>query len=512
VAGEVPEGYASVDVPSWFHGGNPTNLFSDAGVRCIPDGTTGGWLVQTEERYRRSRAELVTYRDLAGPGIARPDFTYLTSRPEMVPHEVSAWAREELAAREERLTRTRNPVHAFELMRLRMLLTEPPGLAAQAEHEFSELRQVPMENEPDNKVFINAGAHVLERSGEVIWRNKLPLILCQIWQDPNLQAGEISHVQAAAERGELAFRSAQGLADGLYLMDAYTGPLLGALAPSVWAFSVPRSFGVLMFSLGQPMAGGSDGAEEMIHNIGVPGRDRGIDVPRLALTASASAARWWAEALNTMFSVSSDFSVFTDRNGTYLPRRHMTALLSLEQLFRRTTSALVSERDTNARRVLMFSALDTLERLTAVDLQTLADAKHARRTLEDIAASVPADAAEVLLPGAIRAVEALEEVQKGFFIRHLLGTDRVEMQVSSGVQGLSPRRAAALYVKALRDATHGHGANREGSVDRTDALLAQHDGRVPHDLGLLAYLYLMELLVRPERLRSVLQAGCRRLR
>ncbi|QIG42041.1 hypothetical protein G5V58_03980 [Nocardioides anomalus] len=510
--GEVPEGYALVDMPSWAWGGKPQGLFADAGVRCIATDDPGRWLVQTNERYRRQRPDLVQHRELAGPGARRPDFSYLSSRPHFAAHESSAWALEELAAREERVSRTGNPVHAFEAMRLRLLLAEPAALAGQAEHEFTELLQVPLQDQPETKVFADAGAHVFERSASLVWRQKLPLILCQIWQDPLLQVGDIAHVGAAQARNELTFQSAHALADGVYLMDAYIGPLLAALSPSVWAFNVPRMFGSLMFSLGQPVAGGSSGAEEMLHHIGVPGRDSAMPVARLTPTASATASRWWADALNSMFAVTSDFSVFTDAAGVYLPRRHMTTILTVEQLFRRTTSALISERDTNARRVLMFTALDTVERLTTVQLENLTDFEHARAALEAISESLSQEAAEVLVPGAARAVQALEAVQDGFFLRRSLGTVDVELQVGTGVQSMTPRRAAALYLKALRDATHGHGARRGNSEDRTDALLAQHDGVLPHDLGLLAYLYLLEILVRPDRLREVLRAGCRRPR
>ena len=76
------------------------------------------------------------------------------------------------------------------------------------------------------------------------------------------------------------------------------------------------------------------------------------------------------------------------------------------------------------------------------------------------------------------------------------------------MKAMSQDDATAFYVKALRDATHGHGSNKAAARDRTTALLAQHDGRIPHDLGLLAMLYLLDLLAYPDRLRRVLHAWC----
>lgn len=121
---------------------------------------------------------------------------------------------------------------------------------------------------------------------------------------------------------------------------------------------------------------------------------------------------------------------------------------------------------------------------------------------------MPASAAEILLPAARRAVEALRTVQEGFFIRRQLGTTTVDLQLGAGqVRSLPVEEAAARYLKVLRDATHGHGSNKESSRALTDALLAHHNGNVPHDVGFLAYLYLLDILANPDRLRRTLHRG-----
>jgi hypothetical protein len=51
------------------------------------------------------------------------------------------------------------------------------------------------------------------------------------------------------------------------------------------------------------------------------------------------------------------------------------------------------------------------------------------------------------------------------------GTTKVELQLGAGqVRSLSVEEAAARYMKVLRDATHGHGSNKEHSRALTDAL------------------------------------------
>lgn len=53
----------------------------------------------------------------------------------------------------------------------------------------------------------------------------------------------------------------------------------------------------------------------------------------------------------------------------------------------------------------------------------------------------------------------------------------------------------------LRNAGHGFGSPTQRNEARDAALLVAHDGRVPAELPDLAYLYLLELLAHPERLR-----------
>lgn len=91
-----------------------------------------------------------------------------------------------------------------------------------------------------------------------------------------------------------------------------------------------------------------------------------------------------------------------------------------------------------------------------------------------------------------------------------MGRDEILFTDSTGAeQSLSANVAAAEYIRVLRNATHGHGSNREQNVAKTDALLSHHDGALSHDLGLVGYLYLLELMTKPDLLRRTLYDGCR---
>jgi hypothetical protein len=55
----------------------------------------------------------------------------------------------------------------------------------------------------------------------------------------------VSHLKRLNQE-ELAFASSAGLSNGVYMLEAYLGPLLAALAPGVWGFAVFRTSGPLV--------------------------------------------------------------------------------------------------------------------------------------------------------------------------------------------------------------------------------------------------------------------------
>ena len=202
-----------------------------------------------------------------------------------------------------------------------------------------------------------------------------------------------------------------------------------------------------------------------------------------------------------MFGVLTDPAVFTDRNGRYVPIKHIQAVSSAEQLFRRITSLQGAHRDETAQRALFFSSLDMLDRLAGRDLEAHCTLRIAEATLQRLRDDIPASAAQVLLPPAERAVVALRELQDGFYLARQLGRAEIDV-VDNGavVDHMTLEKAAADYVKVLRNATHGFGTRKASRVAYANTLLAHHDGDLPHDLVLLAHLYLLDVLNRPDML------------
>jgi hypothetical protein len=499
---------AQLRTPSWLWGKNPSEFFSQAGLHRSRVDAGDTWRVQTEERYLCTRPSLITLRHLAGPAAPRPRFETLRGLAEnetLVPEANDLVVAKEIDRLAQRAEMTRNPVDAIAWSRMVTIVARPGELSDVVRFVHDGLLDIGLAEDPSEKVFAHCGVHVLERNPAVLYRLRMASVWLRLTVDENLALEDPAQARARLNAGDAAFESSRGLYDGIYTMDAYIGPLLGALSPAIWSFHCSRPLGTILYTLGQPLAGTTGTASELLQILPHQSAYEPSEIPSLSTGASSAAAYWWADKLNQLFAILSDPAVFTNHDKHYVPAKHLHALLTVEQLFRRVTSIQMSHRDANARRTLLFTVLDTLERLTGRDLTLLCSLARARKTLDALTDALPCDAAEILLPAARRAVDALEGLQEGFFISRQAGSAHIEWtDPRTGHVCLTPDDAAAEYVKVLRNSTHGHGSNREGQVTRTNALLTHHNGHVPHDLALIGYLYLLDLLNRPDALRKSL--------
>lgn len=502
--GQVPPIHARVTLPSWLWGGNPEQLLAESDYRSRP-AEDGSFFVQTTESYHRQRPDLVRLRTIAKPGDSSPRWADLANYAERVSVEAPEQLGPALERRRMKAEAGGGLLDVINHQQLLLLVMPVQDLPVQARYFIEFLKSVRFDEDPDHGPFPNTGVHVVDVNEALMHRLKIASVWLRMEQDARLGIGDAAHLQELAAGAGQAFESSSGLYSGVMLFDAYLGPLLAAGTPGIWAINVVRSFGSIIFDLGTFISGTEGDAVEMLHLISVPGADDAVRFPKLSAQAGHESLHWWVDRLNALFGVLSDLATFTNGAGDYRPAKHLEALLTIEQVFRRTTSMLVAHRDTNARRTLLFSVLDSLEGVRGTNFLTMCKHSHAEKVLERLEASVPRQAGEVLLPAARRAVSALRAMQDGFFIRRQLGTEKVELQLSrSESQSLSAEDAAARYLKVLRDATHGHGAEKESAKAMTDALLAHHNGDIPHDLGLLGYLYLLDVLNHPERVSQLL--------
>lgn len=489
-------------MPSWIWGGNPKVLLAESDYHYGRD-RGGSFFVQTNESYFRRPPDLVRLRTIAKPGDASPAWDELARLNERVTVAQPKSLGTILERRQRKAEQSGALLDAFNHQALLLYALPIKDLPAQSRQFVDFLRSVRFTGDLGSGPFTNAGVHLIEVNRALVHRLKIASVWLRIEQDARLGGGDVSHIKALNADDDNVFASSSGLYDGVMMFDAYISPLLAAGSPGVWAIDIVRSFGSLIFSLGTFISGTEGDAAEMLQLIRTPGASDIVHFPRLSPSAALGALQWWTEKLNLLFGVLSDLSTFTSEDGDYRAAKHLEALLAIEQIFRRTTSMLVAHRDTNARRALLFTILDSLEGVRGTNLLTMCDLGHAAKVLSGLEASMPADAAEILLPAARRAVDALRAMQDGFFIRRQLATTTVDLQLDGGrVRSLSVEDATARYLKVLRDATHGHGSDREASKAITDALLAHHNGHIPHDVGLLGYLYLLDLLMHPDRVRG----------
>jgi hypothetical protein len=121
---------------------------------------------------------------------------------------------------------------------------------------------------------------------------------------------------------------------------------------------------------------------------------------------------------------------------------------------------------------------------------------------------MPSAGAEALLFGAKRAVIALEEMQRGFFLQRQSKVPSIRYVDSDGMRrDLSIVDAVSQYLKVLRNSTHGYGDKVASRAGKTNALLASHNGEIPDDLPLLGYLYLLKIMLETDALKRKLHFG-----
>lgn len=494
--------WVSLAAPEWLSGRKPKEFLEGAGLRVRSD-ARGGYRVCTEEAYLRSSADLFSVERLFEQGrLDRLDrLASLKERAtadldySRIQHELDELAQRATASGD--FSRFLGYTHGI------LMATPVEDLPSNARGVLRGLVEVGWKDRGSDTPgpFPSPGLALMHVSEVIHTRLRIPSVLLRIGSDPQLAEGDLSPLREAIAAQEMLFPSSHGLYDGIYLMDPYIGPLCGAASPSVWSLAAPRTFGTLILPLGRAISGTCRDTTEPLQTIVDKSPRASRTVPEHAVHQQLAAVEWWGFALNRLFAVLTDLAVFSE-SGAYLPARHLNAMLTLEQLFRRVTSLLKQYKDVTAKQVLMFTCLDTLEGLTGRSLLNQFRASQAQKCLTRIRSAIPQDAQAVLLPGAERAEVALQQVQDGFTM--LRRQENATLTISG--KTLNRERAAANYLVALRNATHGHGGHKGTAEQRTrdTALLIQHDGDLADDLPLLAYLYLLDLLCDPDRLRRIL--------
>lgn len=501
---------AMVRVPKWLWGADPEGFLRSAELRGRPLPDVSGdphaasqtYIVRTTESYYRQRPSLVGSITVADSAPRAhfdqlSTFLYADFGPRGTDDEL-------LAALHSPETPT-NLAQGLRDIQIRTMTSTIRNLPAVVRAGLSEIRSIPLASGVEARPFEAASVHAVNRRRALLDRTKLASVVLRLTYDKRLAAGQRAHVEELMADGRSVFASSEALYDGIILLDTYLNPLLGALSPAFWAFSCHRAGGAVVYSLGRAVSGIESEPVELLQLLHSRGALESTEVPAFQPSSASAAVHWWSNALNQLFGFLSDPATFVDRDGYYEAGRHLQALLTVEQLFRRVASIQVNYGDSSARRVLLFTVLDTVERLTGRPLERLCSLRFAERTAAKLWDSIPDDARSILLYGVTRGLNALRELAGGFFLIEPDGTLHVDFASSRG-RSLDLDAASAQYVKVLRNATHGHGTKRPGISDQTNALLATHNGSIPFDLPLVGYLYLLDILANPENLKRRLES------
>ncbi|WP_405972901.1 hypothetical protein OG496_28335 [Streptomyces sp. NBC_00988] len=487
-------------IPSWLYGGDILGYAREAQLKVRPvDIGQFSWRIQALERYERRTARLVDRIEIAGPG-APGRWDVLNQLPasrvgNTVPPQLVERLRRQLVED----TAEDDFLAKFNWLRASMTLAKDNEFIEAARSAFESLRSVrTVEGEP---FFPDLAASFIRFDQALSWRTGLARVMVRTEEEPALL-----NTRPQQRADQLVFGSATGILTDLPLTrDAYLVPLFLCRSPFIWAITGPREQGVMVYSLGRPMRGQETNPAELIQQFMPGGPAIFPECPPFTATQTSTALAWWVKQLNELLSVVTDPSTYVNQAGEYNPRRQFEAQLSFEQAGRRIQAVLAHQRDQATRQVLAFAALDTFEGLGLVNFDQAVQLTKAQKVLERLGTLLPFNVAEILLPSARRAVNALRDCQDGFLENAYVSGDQVTVPHKSGQSRImTVEQAMGQYLRVLRNAHHGYGGQNDAGRRRDEVLLMSHTGDLPSDFVLLPYLYWLDALADPQRLRRTL--------
>ncbi|GAA3826563.1 hypothetical protein [Amycolatopsis tucumanensis] len=478
---------ALVQLPTWLWGGNFQDLAAHLGWHLEGTEDPDTWRVRLVERKRHKAARLVELKKLAHSGNvdSKGSFSELKTLP--AHSQFISLPPEQINDEFERIARMDSGIGAF-LAQLTLTTT------ASHENDLPDLIREIMK-EGLFKQLPNSVAWLLKLDTMLHHRFAVPRVLLQTEENPAM------FKQKPPDGHE--FRSSFGLYnDTVVGLQSYLSPLLLSLSPWVWGIPATRAGGVIIYTFGKEVPGKHAHATEPLqhfHSKGLSKKTRTkVDKRDIEETM-----HWWVDRLNLLFTEITDPCNFRNAHDQFEPRVQFERMLSLEQLFRNIQSISSLERDPHATRIMLMDTLDTLEGMKLLSFAEMCKLSRAEETLKIIEAELPANVAKLLLPRARAGIQALRDLQDGFFLKARMSTDGniILPDKKGGTEQVTKEKAVAQWLRVLRNAGHGFGGRGSGGSPRDQVLLLVHDANIPPDISDLAYLYLLRLVTFPELLR-----------
>jgi hypothetical protein len=307
-----------------------------------------------------------------------------------------------------------------------------------------------------------------------------------------LSAGE----ERPASSEHLSESSRELVQDVVIGLSSYLEPLVTSLAPLVWGVTATRAGGVVVIAFGKALPGRRELNADLLSFSGRTSLTPALLIPdNLSPRMFRDAITWWVNRLDLLFSHLTE-PANNSVAGEFHPATALERLMTFEQICKSVQSIATSE-DPHSRRLALFHVLDSMAGLNSgLKRETVTKLSSAEALLAKLRHSVPSEIQPVLLPRAEAAVEALRQVQDGFFDPSRIKDGKLLWTDSKGVKTDVPlATAASEWLRVLRNSQHGYDKT-PSSQDRS--LLAAHDGTVPARLPDLSWLVLLNLLAHPE--------------
>lgn len=474
-------------VPDWMTGGDPRQLQSICDWQMdAAHGALHSFLVRTKEGQHGKSAKFFRFEKLVDARNGHDLAAYsrlnrLKGFDGIVPSSSWETAREVHG----RLAEDHAEEATALLMSMRVLVTAAPSAKVAMEALHRSFSEWLLPAAPEASCFL------IEISEILGYRYSVTRAL--------LNTHAPDQLKTAADVQEILFGSARGLfSDATFGLSAYLDCLCSSLSPDVWAFAIGRPGAVVLLLFGRAMSAQSNLPLDKIQLL-APSLNsiaRSADHVMLTPVVFVKAARWWVQQLNVLFSIATE-PANHGRDGLYDPSMALEKLLTLEQVFRDCQSIATVTRDQHARISLAFQALVRFQGLVpSLNWKKVAGVAEARATLSMLRAKIPPEIQPVFLPRAEKAVNALEELERGFVLANLAGVEGIRLPRQDGSEeSIARAQAVTEWLQLYRNSLHGFDKN---TTPRQRALLAAHDGVVPGEVADLAWLQLLALVAKPE--------------
>lgn len=478
--------HVRMSIPPWMTGGDPLQLQDLCDWQMLPiSGPGSEYMVRTKdaEHGRSSRFLLMTKLADSRKGEDLSVYSRMKRlRPleHMVPEELGQLAFSTYKRLEEKYPE--EPTAA--LVSMQAMVAAAPSTEAAMNLLQQTFTDWILPTAPD------ASCHLIEVAETLGYRYSVTRALLNV-RNPK-PTGSASATQQLVRGSALRL-----FGDTTLGLSAYLDCMCTSLSPDVWAFSIPRPGGVVLLIFGSATLGQSDLPLDKIQlfSPSMSTLPRFRPDHRLSPGDFTKASQWWVSQLNILFSVATEPGNHV-QDGAYNPSMAVEKLLTLEQVFRDCQSIATATRDQHARLTLAFQVFTRLKGLVpSLEWKKVAGLNAARKTLKMLQTTMPLAIQPVLLPRAERAVEALEEMEDGFFLANAAGEAAIRLPADNGNEERIPRNQAVTeWLQLYRNSLHGFD---KVTTPRHQALLAAHDGTIPGALADLAWLQLLGLLAKP---------------